>query len=204
MVSDINVDVPLGKSDHAAIGFTFNVHLDCLTNDKQVYQYNKADFEKMKDMLRLDWNVLLDKENVDDQWKLFEGEIHRVVDECVPTKCIKLNGGNRIKQESKSLRTKIKRKQRLWNRYIKDGDQEAKLEYNRVRNQIRGLTRKIVKKHEKKLADSVKTNPKSFWNYVKKKTKTKTSITDLYVDSNNIILTKTNSEKANVLADFFS
>ena len=150
MVSDINVDVPLGKSDHAAIGFTFNVHLDCLTNDKQVYQYNKADFEKMKDMLRLDWNLLLDKENVDDQWKLFEGEIHRVVDECVPTKCIKLNGGNRIKQESKSLRTKIKRKQRLWNRYIKDGDQEAKLEYNRVRNQIRGLTRKIVKKHEKR------------------------------------------------------
>ena len=135
MVSDINVDVPLGKSDHAAIGFTFNVHLDCLTNDKQVYQYNKADFEKMKDMLRLDWNLLLDKENVDDQWKLFEGEIHRVVYECVPTKCIKLNGGNRIKQESKSLRTKIKRKQRLWNRYIKDGDQEAKLEYNRVRNQ---------------------------------------------------------------------
>ena len=87
---------------------------------------------------------------MDDQWKLFEGEIHRVVDECVPTKCIKLNGGNRIKQESKSLRTKIKRKQRLWNRYIKDGDQEAKLEYNRVRNQIRGLTRKIVKKHEKR------------------------------------------------------
>ena len=46
-----------------------------------MYQYNKADFEKMKDMLRLDWNLLLDKENVDDQWKLFEGEIHRVVDE---------------------------------------------------------------------------------------------------------------------------
>ena len=62
----------------------------------------------MKDMLRLDWNLLLDKENVDDQWKLFEGEIHRVVDECVPTKCIKLNGGNRIKQDNKSLRTKIK------------------------------------------------------------------------------------------------
>ena len=51
---------------------------------------------------------------------------------------------------------------------------------------------------KKKLADSVKTNLKSFWNYVK----TKTSITDLYVDGNNTILTKTNSEKANVLADF--
>ena len=50
----------------------------------------------MKDMLRLDWNLLLDKKNGDDQWQLFEGEIHRVVDECVPTKCIKLNGGNRI------------------------------------------------------------------------------------------------------------
>ena len=55
----------------------------------------------------------------------------------------------------------------------------------------------------KKVADSVKTNPKSFWNYVKKKTKTKFSITDLHVDGNNTILTKTNSEKANVLADLF-
>ena len=73
-----------------------------------------------------------------------------------------------------------------------------------MRNQIRGLTRKIVKKTWKKVADSVKTNLKSFWNYVKKKTKTKTSITDLYVDGYNTILTKTNSEKANVLADVFS
>ena len=38
----------------------------------------------------------------------------------------------------------------------------------------------------------------------KEKTKTKTSITELYVDGSNTILTKTNSEKANVLVDFFS
>ena len=79
---------------------------------------------------------------------------------------------------------------------MKIGDGNAKIEYNRVRNQIRALTRKMVKLHEKKIAESSKTNPKSFWNYVQKKTHTKASIADLYTDESKEALTKDDNQKA--------
>ena len=47
-------------------------------------------------------------------------------------------------------------------------------------------------------------NPKKFWSYVQSKTKTRTSIPDLYIDSDKKAVTSSDSEKANVLADFFS
>jgi hypothetical protein len=54
------------------------------------------------------------------------------------------------------------------------------------------------------IAENVKHNPKIFWSNVQSKTKTRTSIPDLYIDSDKKTLTSSDSEKANVLADFFS
>jgi len=56
---------------------------------------------------------------------------------------------------------------------------------------------------EKRIAENVKKNPKIFWNYVQKKTKTKSSIPDLYKDEGKNDLTGGDDEKADVLADFF-
>ena len=66
------------------------------------------------------------------------------------------------------------------------------------------MSRKALKQHEAKIADSVKDNPKVFWKYVKSKTKTKTSVSDLYMDDSKEKITKTVQEKANTLADFFT
>jgi hypothetical protein len=54
------------------------------------------------------------------------------------------------------------------------------------------------------IAENVKHNPKKFWSYVQSKTKTCSSIPDLYIDSDKKTLTSSDSEKANFLADFFS
>jgi hypothetical protein len=54
------------------------------------------------------------------------------------------------------------------------------------------------------IAENVKHNPKIFWSNVQSKTKTRISIPDLYIDSDKKTLTSSDSEKANVLADFFS
>jgi hypothetical protein len=52
------------------------------------------------------------------------------------------------------------------------------------------------------IAKNVKHNPNKFWSYVQSKTKTRTSIPDLYIASDKKTLTSSGSEKANVLADF--
>jgi hypothetical protein len=83
-------------------------------------------------------------------------------------------------------------------------DEATRKEYNTVRNQVRRLSRKKIRLQEKSIASNVKDNPKKFWNYVQTKTKTKTSIPDLYKDNDKKILTSSDTEKASVLADFFS
>lgn len=55
-------------------------------------------------------------------------------------------------------------------------DQEKHQEYCRIRNTVRQLSRNEEKKKEERIADSAKTNPKKFWNYVRRKTKSKKKI----------------------------
>jgi hypothetical protein len=74
-------------------------------------------------------------------------------------------------------------------------------EYQRLRNQVRNLTRKAQKLQEKIIAKSVKSNPKKFWAYAQSKSKSKIGISDLYKDGTK--LTSTDTEKAEVLSDFF-
>ena len=68
------------------------------------------------------------------------------------------------------------------------------------------MTRKIVKIHEKGVAKKAKENPKAFWNYVNKKSKVKSNIPDLYVedDESSDNMTKSDSEKAERLGEFFA
>jgi hypothetical protein len=64
--------------------------------------------------------------------------------------------------------SKIKRKQRLWTRFLNTRDGEIYAEYCQVRNQVRNITRKITRQHEKRIATEVKSNPKKFWKYAVK------------------------------------
>ena len=76
-------------------------------------------------------------------------------------------------------------------------------DYEKVRNQVRRLSRKAVKLKEKDIAMSAKENPKKFWSYIKSKSKTKTSIADLYTDESKTTLTDSDEAKANVLGTSF-
>ena len=74
---------------------------------------------------------------------------------------------------------KRKKKYRLWKRFMETGDGSIYKEYCRCRNQVRRLTRKATRDYEKEVARQVKTNCKSFWTYVNRKTKVKSTISDL-------------------------
>ena len=56
---------------------------------------------------------------------------------------------------------------------------------------------------KKNIANSVKDNPQKFWNYAKSKSKTKSTIPDLYKDETKEQVTESDKEKADVLEDFF-
>ena len=102
---------------------------------------------------------------------------------------------------------KIKQKNRTWGRIRKElADEEEKLQYNRLRNQVRRLTRKSKKLIEKDIAKNSKSNPKAFWKYSQSKLKTRTGIPDLVAEDNDDdpIYTRNNQEKTDVFLRNFS
>ena len=73
---------------------------------------------------------------------------------------------------------------------------------HKLRNEATKGVRSAKRLFEKRLAEEIKDNPKSFWSYVRSKTKVKTGISDL--DKEDGTRTKNDEEKANVLNDFFA
>ena len=141
----------------------------------------------MKEILDIDWDNKCKNLSTNEQWEVFQETLGSAVEQCIPKISVNRNRKNKVNLESKKFKSKIRQKQRLWNRYVKDGDLRAYEDYKLTRNQIRNLTRKMVKQREKKIAENSKSNPKAFWNYVNRKTKTKVSVTDLYKDENKLI-----------------
>jgi hypothetical protein len=186
MVDTIDISPPLGKSDHSLFSFVFNIYVENQNTTKIRYKYDKADFESMRNILNIDWRTILLNKDIDEQWTVFVSKINDAIDKCVPK--VKINSNTDIKSDkncplTRKARAKIKKKQRLWNRQRTNPSDSIRKEYNIVRNQVRRISRKRVRLKEMNIAENVKHNPKKFWSYVQSKTKTRTSIPDLYIDS---------------------
>ena len=81
------------------------------------------------------------------------------------------------------------------------------MQYNKIRNQVRRLTRKSKNIMEKNIAKNVKNNPKAFWKYTQTKLKTRSGIPDLEKPestSSNPLYTSDDNEKADIFLSYFS
>lgn len=208
-ISDITINPPLGKSDHSVIELICKISEETSVTKKTRFKYDKGDYEKLKEMLDLNWEKEFEKCNVHEQWNKFREILEKAMEEAIPKKVINQNGKRKkddnhpVPLNRKAL-SKIKRKERLWTRYLNTRDGQVYSEYCKIRNQVRAITRKITKEYEKQIAQQVKENPKKFWKYARSKTKTKSSIPDLFKDASQKESTTTDKEKADVLAEFFT
>ena len=183
-----------------------------------MYLYEKADYDLMRQKLNINWKEYLGEGDVEDKWRKFLTKLEEIIKECVPVKVFKDKTKMRRRTNkdlpiNRKLWTKIRRKKRLWarlkrmdlNRNTNDKEyQEVKMEYRQTNNQVRNETRKIMKNKEHNIAINVKENPKLFWKYVQEKLSRKAGITELYKDDSNTIKTKSDEEKAERLANYFS
>ena len=212
VLEDLVIQAPLGKSDHAVIQGKLACQFTPKPIRKTRYVYDKADFKRLKEMLPENWeNELIGKGlNTNEMWCIFKDKLIHAIDECIPKKTIILNGRPRKgKKLDKRTLAKIKRKQRLWDTYIKTGSGQKYLEYCRLRNQVRAITRRVQKALERKVAKEAKKNPKKFWQFVSNKTKLRPTIPDLLLDDemdekNDANFTTTDQEKANRFNQFFA
>ena len=130
MISEMNLDSPLGKSDNSVITFQFNSYVSGNNAPKTRYKYNKGDYNTMKDFLNINWDEYLGNEDIDAQWALFCDKFQAASDLYIPKVTIsnqrKTNKRPNLPIGIKST-AKIKRKQKLWNEYLQTGDGSYKL-----------------------------------------------------------------------------
>lgn len=212
MIENLNISAPLGKSDHSVLNFDI-VHELATQKKKIKVLYEKADYKRFNELMgQVNWEDTFKDipDDVNQQWELFKQKYIEAEAQCVPKKVVyidgKLSRKFSVPLDSTNLK-KLKRKNKLWSKIRKNiASEEEKLQYNKLRNQIRRMTRKGKKLMEKQIASMVKNNPKGFWKYAQSKLKTKAGIPDLVLDDDLDVksYTKNDHEKAEAFINQFS
>ena len=210
MIPQVEQLAPLGKSDHSILKFEIICRMD-KKPPKIVQQINKGNYTKLKEMLgSVDWeNEMGNKTDVNELWKIFTDRFYKAEKECIPTRAVYVDGkkSKRLSMplDRKTLR-KMKKKNKLWGIVRKKlATVEQETQYNKLRNQIRRLTRKAKKLTEKNIAKNAKVNPKQFWKYTQAKLKTRAGIPEIEVkeEDGTISYAKDDESKANQFQNYF-
>ena len=174
---------------------------------KKRLNYNKGNYAQLRSLLDIDWDSALgDSVDIDHYWHTICNKIKSAEQDSIPAMRLRRGGGACSVLLDRKIRSKIKRKQRLWNQYTRNRDPRVYNEYCCTRNQVRRLTRKRQREYEKNIASQVRQYPKKFWSYANQKTKAKETIPNLSVSGNpdDNIFTTDDDGKVGVLASFFS
>lgn len=179
LIGEIEYNSHLGLSDHITLNFTVNHYSANSTdglNNRSIYQYSKCNFDKMKEMMDLDWPTLLENQNTEDSYEIFLKKYNEAVQKCVPSVKLKENITTKplwMKHQTEKL---VKEKHHLWIRYLNTKQAPDFLAYKTIRNKVSCRIKSDRKDFEQKLAKEVKDNIKAFWKYVNRNRKRKTRI----------------------------
>ncbi|CAG2209803.1 unnamed protein product [Mytilus edulis] len=209
MISNLEYQSPLGKSDHCTMKFDFSCYTNIKSKPKLIKLFSRGNYIKIKEELnKIKWSELLQKENdINENWKSVLSIIQDMDKKYIPTKERKQigRGKNNFPMDKNTI-DKIKRKNILSKKITHNNDPEVRKEYNKIRNQVKSRVNKLKREYEKNLSEKAKENPKAIWSYIKSKTKTKEGIGDLHLDPEDTKSDKTedNSKKAKLLVEYFS
>ena len=197
----------IGDSDHLTLNFTYSSN--CLSSDvtlpekKQAsYNYNKTDIPKMTAFFNRDWETLLENTTADEAYNKFINVYKEAVNKCVPVFKGK-SKPSQVKPEwmrPQTLRI-VKEKHHLWTRYLHTKHQSDYMRYCEIRNKVTRALTKDRRSFERRLAQEIKINVKSFWKYVNSHKKNSPKIPDL--KNKDKTFSKTDKEKADTLNQQF-
>ena len=176
MVYNLTHKSGLDESDHTCITFTLKCY-EKIKDHKEVPNYFKADYETIRERLsKVNWISKLDSD-FERSYDNFIKVLKSTMEGCIPYyKSAKKRKNIYLTQEA--IRKK-NLKNKLWRRYTRERTHFNRKKYNQAKNELRSLTRKLREQFEMRIAQNIKISPKSFWSYVKSKTKTRAKIPPL-------------------------
>ena len=200
MVDDVKVLEHLGNSDHNILVWNLICDVGLIKNQKPYRKYHKADYESMREWFKyIDWTTEFGELEVEEMWQKFCSIINQAIDLFVPL------GYNKTRKNpswmNKSANSARKYKTRMWDRYRQSKSYNDLVEYKIAQNKAVKEYRKAKRQFERKLAKDIKSNPKSFYAYVRSKTKVKEVVGPLRDTSNQLV--SDNEVMCEILNEYF-
>ena len=198
------VEVIAGLSDHDAVKTVMKIGMKGTKKPpRKVYLRIKADVDGIKRDLKVfqeEFLATLADSTVQASWDKFENKIKEVMEKYIPFK-MSSNRRNLPWFERKHRRL-CRKKQRLYNKARRSGDETHWNEYKEfsktVRRELNRAKRDFISSN---LTASLQDDPKAFWSSVKKMRKQDSGVADLRV--NNKIITE-DKDKAEALSKQFA
>ena len=210
-VDSIDYCDPLGKSDHISLVISLNFELshNAMVNRKLYY---KGDYVAMRIYFdALDWFIIMETLNTQQSWNFFIEKAEYAIDKYVP---VSGNNGNISKDWVNSkVRIESKKKKQAWSKFwkkiksnrnniVQNDSTILEEEWIVARNLSTRTSDEARSQYEYKIILNCKQNPKTFWSYVKKKTKKTGDVSTL--EDNDGQLISNDCIKANLLNKYFS
>ena len=152
------------------------------------------------DLSDVNWNEN-STSDISDLWFNFSEKLIQCIDKHVP-KTVPSNSRKKKLWINKEALQAIDEKNKAWKKYRACKTKHNYQLYAEKRNKSTHANRKAKSNFERLVAENIKTDSKSFWNYVRSKNKTRTGISDLYTSDGS--LSNSDVQKAELLNNFFS
>ncbi|KAK3108052.1 hypothetical protein FSP39_000221 [Pinctada imbricata] len=203
IVNDVLYLPPLGSSDHLTISFNLNVYSFKDMTTRKKFLYFKGEYELIKQQIEnINWEIELEEQSMENAWNNFMSKITNIIKENVPERIASANSKYYqtpwMNQEAKMA---IKNKRKLWRNFIYCPNTYNRYRYKLARNEAAYQVKVARKTYELSIAANIKKDSKSFWRYVKSKTKVKETIPNL---KHNGVTMDTEIDKATLLNNYFT
>ena len=198
-VKNIEIDLPLGKSDHA----TVTGELVCEWKAKTVFKpkrlYHKADYEIINNLINeVDWEAEFEGQNIHQKWASFKSKLEEIINQYVPMSEPKRYQAPWMNRKVVSA---YKKKYHAWKRYMAHKRSTKWRTYVRERNDAIRIARDERRKYEKKLAKEIGLNRRGFFKYVNSKLTVRPEISALTRENGE--LTHDETEMCNISNGYF-
>ena len=172
MVSDVEVIGKLNNSDHNAILCNVLVRTENVKKLRQTYDYNKANVAAIRaELMKLNWSHLFGNLPVEGCWRVFKDILQDLELKYVPKRTIGTGNRKPIWMTYKTLKL-VKRRHKIFKKF-KDPEHPACKKADR---QASAATKFSRRHFESKLAQKIRSDKKSFFAYVRSKTKSKVKV----------------------------
>jgi hypothetical protein len=189
----------MANSDHCIIQWHYRINMKIQEEVGEKFNFHKGRYDKIcEELQQVDWGQEFEGKDVEYMWGLLLAKVYKCRDKYVPKS--KKRTEKHPMWMGASIKKKIKNRGREWKKFKARPTMEGELRYKQLRNSVIKEIRDAKRVQEFKLAQKIREDPKSFYSYVRSKTKVKVKVGPLMKDGKMISDTEGMSK---VLNEYF-